>query len=45
MRGETPGPVRAQCPRIGECQDREVGVGGIVSRGRKDMIGFQRGNE
>ena len=33
MRGEAPGPVRAQCPRIGEGQVKEVGVGGLVSKG------------
>jgi hypothetical protein len=34
MRGEALGLVNAQCPSIGECQDREVGVGGLVSRAR-----------
>jgi hypothetical protein len=38
MRGETLGPVRALCPNVEECQDREVGVGGLVNRGRKDGI-------
>ena len=38
------GPEKA--PSIGECQDREVGVGGLVSRERGDGIGyFQRGNQ
>jgi hypothetical protein len=46
MRGEVLGPVKAQCPSVGECQDREAGVGGLVSRGREDEIGdLQRGNE
>ena len=28
---------------VGVCQDREVGVGGFVSRGRGDgIVGFQR---
>jgi hypothetical protein len=45
-RGEALGPVMARCPSVGECQDREVGVGGLVSRGRGDGLGgFQRGNE
>jgi hypothetical protein len=26
-------PVKAQGPSVGECQDREVGVGRLVSRG------------
>jgi hypothetical protein len=33
-----------QC--IEKCQNREAGVGGLVSRGREDRIGgFRRGNE
>jgi hypothetical protein len=41
MGGEVLGPVKAQCPSVGECQGREVGVGGWVeehphrSRGRR----------
>jgi hypothetical protein len=35
MRGETFGPVKPQCPSTGEYQDSEVGVGGLVSRGRE----------
>jgi hypothetical protein len=31
--------MKAQCPSVGECQDRETGVGGLVRRGRGDMIG------
>jgi hypothetical protein len=27
MGGEAFGPVKARCPSVGECQDREVGVG------------------
>ena len=34
MGGEALGPVKAGCPSVGECQDREAGVGGLVSRGR-----------
>jgi hypothetical protein len=46
MGGEALGPVKALCPSVGEFQDRETGVGGLVSRGRGDEIeGFQRGNE
>ena len=39
MGGEAFGPVKALCPSVGECQDREAGVGGLVSRGRADGIG------
>jgi hypothetical protein len=34
MRGEVLGLVKAFCPRVGECYNREVGVGGLVIRGR-----------
>jgi hypothetical protein len=34
MGGETLGPVKAQCSSVQECQDQELGVGGLVSRGR-----------
>ena len=45
MRGEALGVVKARCPSVGECQDREAGVGGLVSRGRAEGIGgFWRGN-
>jgi hypothetical protein len=37
MVGEAIGPVKARCPSIGECHDREVG--GLVSKGRGDWIG------
>ena len=33
MRGEALGPVKARCTSVGECQDREAGVGELVSRG------------
>ena len=43
---EAIGPVKARCPNVGECQDREVGVGGLVSRGSGvEIWGFQRGNQ
>jgi hypothetical protein len=46
VRGEALGPVKDQCLSVGECQDREAGVGGLVSREKgDDMRGFQRGNE
>jgi hypothetical protein len=32
MGGEALGPVKAVCPSIGECQGREAGVGGLVSK-------------
>jgi hypothetical protein len=45
MGGEALGPVKALCSSVGECQDREAGGGGLVSRGRGDGIAdFQRGN-
>jgi hypothetical protein len=46
MKREALGPEKARCPSVGECQDREAGVGWSVSRGREDGIGgFQRGNQ
>jgi hypothetical protein len=45
MGREALGPVKAQCPSVGECQDREAGVGGLVSMGRGNGMGsFWRGN-
>jgi hypothetical protein len=45
MGGEALGPVKALCPSIGEFQGQEVGVGGLVTRGRGEGIGsFRRGN-
>jgi hypothetical protein len=32
-------PMQACCPSVGECKDREVGVGRLVSRGRRDGMG------
>jgi hypothetical protein len=34
LRGETLGLVKALCPSAGECQNRETGMGGLVTRGR-----------
>ena len=31
MRGEALGLMKALCPSVGECQDREAEVGGLVS--------------
>jgi hypothetical protein len=46
MGGEALGPVKALSPSVGECQGQEVGVGGLVSRGRREEIeGFWRGNQ
>ena len=46
MGREALGPDKAWCLMVGVCQDREVGVGGFVSRGRGDgIVGFQRGNK
>jgi hypothetical protein len=39
MRGEALGLVKALCLSVGECQNREVGVGGLVSKGKRDGIG------
>jgi hypothetical protein len=43
MRGEALGLVKALCPSVGECQDREAGVGGLGSRGRGMGWGGFRG--
>jgi hypothetical protein len=38
--------VKAQCPSVGNCKDQEVGVDGLVSRGKGEWIGdFQRENQ
>ena len=43
MGGEAICPVKVLCSSIGECQGQEVGVDGLVSRGRgKRIDGFQR---
>jgi hypothetical protein len=33
MGGEVFVPEKARCPNVGQCQDREAGVGGLLSRG------------
>jgi hypothetical protein len=38
--GEALDLVKARCPSVGECQDREAGVGGLLSRKRR---GWDRG--
>ena len=43
MRGEALRPVKARYPRVGECQDREAGVSGLLSRWRGDGIKGVRG--
>lgn len=46
MRGEDLGPEKARCTSKGECQERESGVGGWVSKERENGIGgFQRRNQ
>ena len=52
MGGEALGPVKAQCPSIGECQDGKAEVGGwdreapSSNQGEGNGIGvFQRGNQ
>jgi hypothetical protein len=46
MGGEALGLVKVLCPSVGECQGHEVGLGGLVSRGKGEGRGrgFQRGN-
>jgi hypothetical protein len=39
MKGEAFGVVKVLCPSVGECQDREVGLGVLVSSGMGDGIG------
>jgi hypothetical protein len=36
-------PVKVICPSVGESQDQEAGVGGLVSRGRGRGKGVFRG--
>jgi hypothetical protein len=38
MGGETLGPLKVLYPSTGECQGQKVGVGGLVSRGRKEGV-------
>jgi hypothetical protein len=38
MRREALGPVKVLCPSIGKCLVQEAGVGGLVSRGRREGI-------
>jgi hypothetical protein len=44
MRGEVFGLVKVLCPSVGECQNREAGVGGLVRSGRGSVV-VRRGNE
>ena len=37
------GPVKARCPSVGECQDREAELGGLGIRGSRERIGDFRG--
>jgi hypothetical protein len=38
------GPVKDRCPSVGECQEREVGVGGFIKQEEGDGIcGFSEG--
>jgi hypothetical protein len=46
MRVEALGHVKALCPSIGEFQGQKAGVGGLVSRGKREGLGdFQRKNQ
>jgi hypothetical protein len=40
MGGEALGPVKALCLSVVECQGQEVGVGRLVSRGKREEIRF-----
>ena len=38
--------MKAQCPSVGECRDREAGVDGLLSSGKGDGIeGFSEGKK
>jgi hypothetical protein len=39
MGGEDIGPLNVLCLGVGECQDQEKGVGGLVGKGREENIG------
>jgi hypothetical protein len=39
MGGEALVPVKAQCPSVRECQAQEVGIAGLLRRGRRYGIG------
>jgi hypothetical protein len=43
MGGEALGPMKALCPSVGECQDQEAGVCGLVSEGRREGMGVFEG--
>jgi hypothetical protein len=43
MGGEALGPVKVLCPSVGECQDRELGVGVLVSGGGGGNMEFLEG--
>jgi hypothetical protein len=43
MGGEALCPMKALCSNVGECQDQEAGVGGLVSRGRGEGTGDRGG--
>jgi hypothetical protein len=38
MGGKALGPVKTLCPSVGESQDQEAGVGGLVNRGLGEVI-------
>jgi hypothetical protein len=45
MGGEALGTMKAICPSVGECQEREAGVDGLMIGVRGWDRGFQRGNQ
>ena len=43
--GEALGLVKVLCTSIGDCQSQEAGMGGLVSRGRREgIVGFWTGH-
>jgi hypothetical protein len=40
MGRETLGPVKAVGPNVGECQGQKAGVGGLLSKGKGEGIGY-----
>jgi hypothetical protein len=38
MGGKACGPEKAKCTSVGECRDREAGVGRLVSRGKRGWM-------
>ena len=43
--GEGLVPEKARCPSVEECQDREMGVGGLLSRGGREWGAARKGDK